>query len=143
MEAFCRLALIQSLPLVRYEYHKATNGKPGKKKKKYDFQTAATEVVAPKDIVAGEDTPSAVLGQHACRGQVDTTDEKAMLRECCICMSEFKVRNRIRILPCMHYFHSKCIDKWLLHNLTCPICMLNLVDLAATDPSCVNRLPDY
>lgn len=43
--------------------------------------------------------------------------------ECPICLSEFKLRERIRSLDCNHEFHKKCIDKWLLEgNSCCPIC---------------------
>ncbi|CAM1306934.1 RNF38 (predicted) [Pycnogonum litorale] len=41
---------------------------------------------------------------------------------CVVCMSEFERRQTLRVLPCSHEFHSKCIDKWLKTNRTCPIC---------------------
>lgn len=49
--------------------------------------------------------------------------------ECVICLSEFKGRQRLRILPkCQHGFHVKCIDKWLSSSSSCPICRQSLVD---------------
>lgn len=41
---------------------------------------------------------------------------------CVVCMCDFEVRQSLRILPCSHEFHSKCVDKWLKSNRTCPIC---------------------
>lgn len=32
---------------------------------------------------------------------------------CVICMYDFENEQTIRILPCNHEFHSKCVDKWL------------------------------
>ena len=32
---------------------------------------------------------------------------------CVVCMCDFEVRQTLRILPCSHEFHSKCVDKWL------------------------------
>lgn len=44
--------------------------------------------------------------------------------ECAICLHEFEVSQTIKILPCnkKHFFHNKCIDKWLSHNKACPTC---------------------
>ena len=28
-----------------------------------------------------------------------------------------------KTLPCMHIYHSECIDKWLMINKVCPICL--------------------
>ena len=32
---------------------------------------------------------------------------------CVICMCEFETRQTLRVLPCSHEYHAKCIDKWL------------------------------
>merc|ERR1719438_365644 len=41
---------------------------------------------------------------------------------CVVCMSDFETRQVVRVLPCSHEFHAKCVDKWLKTNRTCPIC---------------------
>ena len=32
---------------------------------------------------------------------------------CVVCMSDFETRQMVRVLPCSHEFHAKCVDKWL------------------------------
>ncbi|XP_055648790.1 E3 ubiquitin-protein ligase RNF38-like isoform X2 [Falco peregrinus] len=41
---------------------------------------------------------------------------------CVVCMCDFEPRQLLRVLPCNHEFHAKCVDKWLKANRTCPIC---------------------
>ncbi|KAL4691631.1 hypothetical protein H8957_003253 [Semnopithecus entellus] len=41
---------------------------------------------------------------------------------CVVCFSDFETRQLLRVLPCNHEFHTKCVDKWLKANRTCPIC---------------------
>ncbi|XP_069735841.1 E3 ubiquitin-protein ligase RNF38-like isoform X2 [Phaenicophaeus curvirostris] len=41
---------------------------------------------------------------------------------CVVCMCDFEARQLLRVLPCNHKFHAKCVDKWLKANRTCPIC---------------------
>ncbi|KAK2180426.1 hypothetical protein NP493_443g02039 [Ridgeia piscesae] len=41
---------------------------------------------------------------------------------CVVCMCDFESRQLLRVLPCSHEFHGKCVDKWLKTNRTCPIC---------------------
>lgn len=41
---------------------------------------------------------------------------------CVVCMCDFEARQMLRVLPCDHEFHAKCVDKWLKTNRTCPIC---------------------
>lgn len=32
---------------------------------------------------------------------------------CVVCMCDFEARQVLRVLPCSHEFHAKCVDKWL------------------------------
>ena len=38
-------------------------------------------------------------------------------------MIEFNVGDSVRYLPCMHIYHTECIDDWLMRSFTCPSCM--------------------
>ncbi|KAH6772144.1 hypothetical protein C2S52_005075 [Perilla frutescens var. hirtella] len=50
----------------------------------------------------------------------------AAVAECAICLSEFAVGERIRILEmCSHGFHMQCIERWLISCSSCPICRAN------------------
>nr|CAD1836806.1 unnamed protein product [Ananas comosus var. bracteatus] len=43
--------------------------------------------------------------------------------ECAICLSEFQLGERVRVLPkCNHGFHVVCIDRWLMARSSCPTC---------------------
>ncbi|XP_041999765.1 RING-H2 finger protein ATL79-like [Salvia splendens] len=47
----------------------------------------------------------------------------AAAEECAICLSEFAIGERIRILEkCSHGFHVQCIERWLISCSSCPIC---------------------
>ncbi|CAL8264288.1 unnamed protein product [Lota lota] len=48
---------------------------------------------------------------------------------CVVCMSDFESRQLLRVLPCSHEFHGKCVDKWLRANRTCPICRADASDV--------------
>ncbi|CAK7328510.1 unnamed protein product [Dovyalis caffra] len=49
--------------------------------------------------------------------------------ECVICISEFVLGDRVRILPkCSHGFHARCIDKWLSSHSSCPTCRQCLME---------------
>ena len=42
---------------------------------------------------------------------------------CAICVDDFMGGDRLRLLPCGHYFHLNCIDEWLInHSDLCPLC---------------------
>ncbi|XP_022214453.2 E3 ubiquitin-protein ligase Arkadia isoform X3 [Drosophila obscura] len=47
---------------------------------------------------------------------------------CVVCMCDFELKQLLRVLPCSHEFHAKCVDKWLRSNRTCPICRGNASD---------------
>ncbi|MBG02262.1 MAG: hypothetical protein CL470_08335 [Acidimicrobiaceae bacterium] len=41
---------------------------------------------------------------------------------CSICLEDFQQKEKIIILECYHYYHSKCITEWLESNNSCPLC---------------------
>lgn len=63
------------------------------------------------------------LIQHLPTGTYDGGGSAKKSRECVICMVEFSVGDSIRFLPCMHTYHVKCIDDWLMRSFICPSCM--------------------
>ncbi|XP_076948338.1 E3 ubiquitin-protein ligase ATL6-like [Bidens hawaiensis] len=48
--------------------------------------------------------------------------------ECAVCLNEFEDEETLRLIPkCDHVFHAECIDAWLEHHVTCPVCRADLV----------------
>ncbi|XP_064612396.1 RING finger protein 215-like isoform X2 [Liolophura sinensis] len=46
---------------------------------------------------------------------------------CAICLEYFLSNQKVRVLPCCHEFHTRCVDMWLVENRTCPLCKHNIL----------------
>jgi hypothetical protein len=44
-------------------------------------------------------------------------------KTCLVCQDDMQVGNTLRRLPCLHTYHSDCIDMWLQQKPTCPVCL--------------------
>lgn len=42
--------------------------------------------------------------------------------DCCICLASFQEKDKVRVLPCDHKYHTDCIDQWLHQSTLCPMC---------------------
>ncbi|KAE9604792.1 hypothetical protein Lal_00010911 [Lupinus albus] len=55
----------------------------------------------------------------------DNNNSIAIMAECCccVCLCRFEPNEEVSELPCKHFFHRCCLDKWF-HNkhTTCPLC---------------------
>ena len=97
----------------------------------YDLLLRLDERVQPKtletDVIAGF--------------KVDTAGETDIVEACPVCMDFYKVGDERKHLPCGHYFHTVCIERWLANSsMNCPL------DGLAVAPSwCwpVHRLDSY
>ena len=86
---------------------------PKKSKKRFKFfKRDSTE-----EIIHGE--PSRPL-----QSEFLEVDENHA--SCTICLEEYNDEDLLKQLPCMHHFHSTCIDDWLRVNAKCPYCVQNL-----------------
>ncbi|KAJ2824574.1 hypothetical protein FBU31_003956 [Coemansia sp. 'formosensis'] len=50
---------------------------------------------------------------------------------CAICLGRYIPQESLRLLPCKHAFHQRCIDSWLLSKdmtVHCPVCKCSIVD---------------
>jgi hypothetical protein len=45
--------------------------------------------------------------------------------QCSICLEKMKENEEIRTLPCMHFFHRECIDKWISMAGAAPKCPID------------------
>ncbi|GFU52682.1 e3 ubiquitin-protein ligase RNF167 [Nephila pilipes] len=68
--------------------------------------------------------------QHLRQLQVSTFKKGDPYETCAICLEDFKNKDKLRILPCLHGYHVKCIDPWLTKNKRiCPICKQRVIVL--------------
>eukprot|EP00584_Thalassiosira_punctigera_P010995 CAMPEP_0172546582 /NCGR_PEP_ID=MMETSP1067-20121228/16319_1 /TAXON_ID=265564 ORGANISM="Thalassiosira punctigera, Strain Tpunct2005C2" /NCGR_SAMPLE_ID=MMETSP1067 /ASSEMBLY_ACC=CAM_ASM_000444 /LENGTH=161 /DNA_ID=CAMNT_0013333543 /DNA_START=59 /DNA_END=547 /DNA_ORIENTATION=+ len=49
-------------------------------------------------------------------------------RQCSICLEVFCGGEQRTSLPCLHGFHSGCVNRWLSSNGTCPVCKTPIND---------------
>jgi len=41
---------------------------------------------------------------------------------CPVCLCEFEKGEKLKSLPCVHFYHKECIDRWLMVGHACPVC---------------------
>ncbi|KAL6982364.1 hypothetical protein U1Q18_047159 [Sarracenia purpurea var. burkii] len=89
---------INSLPTYKFKIKKTRNGSS----REINSSSGDGGVVAP-----GTDKERVISAEDAV---------------CCICLAKYANNDELRELPCTHFFHKECVDKWLKINALCPLC---------------------
>ncbi|KAH9611585.1 hypothetical protein KSS87_023236 [Heliosperma pusillum] len=69
---------------------------------------------------------------------IGTEKERVISAEdavCCICLARYMEDDEMRELPCTHFFHAECVDRWLKINATCPLCKFEILEREETPSS--------
>jgi len=55
---------------------------------------------------------------------------------CAICLEDYSDGDKLRILPCSHAYHAKCVDPWLMRSSKkCPLCKRKITFGTSDDES--------
>ncbi|KAL5975617.1 hypothetical protein ACLOJK_019942 [Asimina triloba] len=75
-------------------------------------------------------------------GKRDEYGKASALRKfdkaCCICLARYMDNEELRELPCAHFFHKECVDKWLKINASCPLCKSDIGESTGSSESTTN-----
>lgn len=56
----------------------------------------------------------------------NSQDEDGIGHTCAICLERYQLGEELKTLPCLHVYHSACIDRWLQSEIpgavACPVC---------------------
>ncbi|XP_072839798.2 E3 ubiquitin-protein ligase ZNRF3 [Pogona vitticeps] len=72
----------------------------------------------------------------ACEGSCGALDSlsSSSTSDCAICLEKYLDGEELRVIPCAHRFHRKCVDPWLLQHHTCPHCRHNIIEQKKGSP---------
>ncbi|XP_051137695.1 E3 ubiquitin-protein ligase At1g63170-like [Andrographis paniculata] len=97
--------LINTLPTYKFKLKKNKNNN--------DKEKVPSAAVDGGIVASGTDKEREVSGEDAV---------------CCICLTKYMNNDELRELPCAHFFHKDCVDKWLRMSGSCPLCKAELGD---------------
>ncbi|GFZ07991.1 C3H4 type zinc finger protein [Actinidia rufa] len=102
---------------------------PSDAPKLYSHDREINSVVDGEVMAAGAEKERAIAGEDAV---------------CCICLAKYAENDELRELPCCHFFHVECIDKWLKINASCPLCKYKVGESnGSSSPSVTNSSPRH
>ncbi|KAJ3603513.1 hypothetical protein NHX12_028258 [Muraenolepis orangiensis] len=82
-----------------------------------------------------------VKGQRESSCGVSDWLSSSSTSDCAICLEKYMDGEELRVIPCAHRFHKKCVDPWLLQHHTCPHCRHNIIEQKKGNPGPVCMEP--
>ncbi|XP_034026749.1 E3 ubiquitin-protein ligase znrf3 isoform X2 [Thalassophryne amazonica] len=73
-------------------------------------------------------------GQRESSCGVSDSLSSSSTSDCAICLEKYIDGEELRVIPCAHRFHKKCVDPWLLQHHTCPHCRHNIIEQKKGNP---------
>ncbi|RUP50268.1 hypothetical protein BC936DRAFT_139791 [Jimgerdemannia flammicorona] len=67
--------------------------------------------------------------------------QTVLMFDCGVCKGESATEINVHTLPCMHTYHFRCIQLWLLMHGTCPLCTLLLAGNNDVEAPSASQLP--
>ena len=67
--------------------------------------------------------------------------DRVLQGKCFACLTLMVGFQKLRVLPCQHQYHTKCVDPWLVNNRTCPLCKLNIIGKSCKISYCILKQP--
>ena len=65
--------------------------------------------------------------QKLCPKKTFRSLPKAFSKQPCpICLDEFEEKSEVRVMPCNHVYHLKCIDQWFERSTMCCFCKMEV-----------------
>jgi hypothetical protein len=85
-------------------------------------QEKSSKVILPKEIIK---SPSQYISKFINKDSPKFVNTRMIGQICPICVECFMPKETYHLLSCNHYFHSNCIEEWLMNDLdelSCPLC---------------------
>lgn len=106
------------------------NALPLHKYKATPLQAASSNQLSSENGSPSQQMPCEVSNETGLKKTDLVVSENMNGREedltCSVCLEQVADGELVRSLPCLHRFHSNCIDQWLRQQATCPVCKFRL-----------------
>ncbi|KAF8578979.1 hypothetical protein K439DRAFT_1416674 [Ramaria rubella] len=107
---------------------------------RYEDLLLVSDILGPAQLGSESSSPSSIvhdlpMGKIEVMRRRKLQDGRVKLKlslfgvvvdRCHVCLSQFKDAEWAVLLPCLHSYHSACLQSWLARSRTCPLCRISL-----------------